>query len=424
MKLMKTAMVAVAALSLATSAFAQSGTINVLGHKVHQTASTGGSTAGTKGGDVTAEWQAANGSINWITADVSPLHDRLFREMSLGSGNVSMAFFLNRFASPKAFELLEPLDEYQAANPIDDFEGLSQGMRDGMTYNGKIYGIPFRHSTTALVYNETLLKAAGFDGPPATFAELVEMAKKIHHVDANGQKVFGLAQVGGTPEFLLAIMLASGKRFLDADYTLNANTPEFIGALNTLKDLFDNGGLMDSYIGSNLDGLISDMQNGRAAMSISPFNREVVLNDANLSRYPGSFKVTSAPVNASGTVPAQTEVWYLVIPKNAPNKEQAWDLIRTLSQPEATVREALNGNGATRPAAYEDPRIVEAVASAAEQARSVNSALLAMPGFENVARAQAIMLEETDAFLLGHQTAEEAAAKIQAQIEPLLPAKQ
>jgi multiple sugar transport system substrate-binding protein len=370
---------------------------------------------------VTAEWQAANGAINWITADVNPLHDRLMREMTLPTGNIDIAFFLSRFASPKVFDLLEPLDGYQAANPIEDFEGLSQGMRDGMTYQGKLYGIPFRHSTTALVYNETLLKQAGFDGPPKTFAELVDMAKKLHRVDANGQKIFGLTQTGISPEFTLATMLATGKPFLDSDYTLNADTPEFISTLETLKDLFDSGGLIDTYVGSTLDGLIADMQNGRAAMSISPFNREIVLNDEKLSRYPGSFKVTSVPPGADGSLPIQTEVWYLVIPRNAPNKARAWDLIRTLSSPEATVREALNGNGAVRPTAYDDPRIIAALPTAAEQARSVGSARLAMPGFEGTTRAQAILTDEVDAVLLGLKSARDAAADIQRQVTPLLP---
>ena len=134
--------------------------------------------------------------------------------------------------------------------------------------------------------------------------------------------------------------------------------------------------------------------------------------------------MTSSPPGAGGVPPIQTEVWYLVIPKNSPHKKEAWELIKALSSPEATVREALNGNGAVRPAAYQDPRIVEKIASAAEQARSVAAARLALPGFEDISRAQTIIQEEADAVLLGYQTPEEAAAKTQAQIEPLLPKKQ
>ncbi len=423
MKLTKAAIAAAATLAFTSVGFAQNTSINVLGHKVHQAVSTG-LTAGTTGGDVTAEWQAANGSINWITADVTPLHDRLRRELALPAGNVDLAFFLNRYASPKVFEQLEPLDSFQAAKPIKDFDGLSKGMLDGMTYKGKLYGIPFRHSTTAFVYNEALLAEAGFKGPPKSFAELVQMAKKLYHVDKNGQKVYGLSQVGDSPEFLLALMLSSGKQLLDSNYTLNANTPEFVSALKTLKDLYDSGGLIDNYLSTPLDSLISDMQNGRAVMSLSPFNREVVLNDKKLSKYPGSFKVTSVPPGASGQLLAQTEVWYLVIPRNSRQKDRAWDLIRTLSAPEATIREALNGNGATRPAAYQDPRVVAVLPSAPEQARSVASARLAFPGFDETTRAQAILSEEADAFLLGQQSAEKAAANIQRRIEPLLPKKE
>jgi multiple sugar transport system substrate-binding protein len=423
MKFVIAAVTAAAVIAVSAPGIAQNTPINVLGHRVHQIVSTG-ATPGTTGGDITAEWQAANGTINWITADVTPLHDRIRREMTLPSGNIDAAFFLNRYASPKVFEQLEPLDAFQAAKPIQDFAGLSKGMLEGMTYNGKLYGIPFRHSTTALVYNETLLKEAGFNGPPKTYAELVDMAKKLHRTDKNGQKVYGLSQVGDSPEFLLSLMLASGKQLLDLDYKLNANTPEFITALKTLKDLYDNGGLIDNYLSTPLDSLISDMQNGRAVMSLSPFNREIGLNDAKLSRYPGSFKVTSVPMGTNGVLRAQTEVWYLVIPKNSKQKDRAWDLIRTLSAPEATIRETLNGNGATRPAAYQDPRVQAVLPSAAEQARSVASASLALPGFDETTRAQAILSEEADSFLLGQQTAEKAAANIQRRIEPLLPKKQ
>ena len=46
---------------------------------------------------------------------------------------------------------------------------------------------------------------------------------------------------------------------------------------------------------------------------------------------------------------AMTEIWSIAIPKNAKNKELAWDLIRELSSPENTIRAALNGNGPVRP---------------------------------------------------------------------------
>jgi multiple sugar transport system substrate-binding protein len=396
--------------------------LTVLGHRVHQSVSTG-ENAGTTGGDVTEAWRKGNGvQINWVTADVTPIHDRLMREMTLGTGNIDLAFFLNRFVSPKVFDLLQPLDEFQAKDPIEDIDGLSKGMRDGMTYKGKLYGIPFRQATNGLIYNETLLQQAGFSGPPATFRELIEMAKKLYRKDAAGNEIFGLTQESGSsPMFLLNLALANGKQFLQPDYKLNADTPEYIATLTQLKDLYDHGGLVKNFTSMTLDAILADMQNGRAAMTINPFGRLAALNDPKLSRYPGKIKAVAAPLGADGTVPAQTEVWYLVIPGNSPHKQLAWSLIKALSSPDATVREALNGNGPTRPAAFKDPRIVAASPSAAAEAASVASAHLAFPGFDRAQQAQDAMSEESDAVLLGRQSPEQAAKNTQRRVQLLLP---
>jgi multiple sugar transport system substrate-binding protein len=40
--------------------------------------------------------------IDWVTLDTGPLHERLFREASLGSTSVDMAFLLNTRATPNA----------------------------------------------------------------------------------------------------------------------------------------------------------------------------------------------------------------------------------------------------------------------------------------------------------------------------------
>ncbi len=408
----------------ASPLFAQSkpSALTVLSHRVHQSVATGDN-QGATGGDVTEAWRKANGvQINWITADISPMHDRLMREMALDRGNIDMSFFLNRFASPRVFDLLEPLDGYEAKDAIEDFEGLSKGMRDGMTYKGKLYGIPFRQATNALIYNETLLKQAGFSELPATFRELIAMAKKLYRKDAAGNEVFGFTQESGSsPTFLLNMALANGKQLLQPDYTLNADTPEYIATLTQLKDLYDHGGLVSNFTSNNLDGILADMQNGRAVMSINPFGRVTVLNNPKLSRFPGQIKAAALPLGVDGTVPAQTEVWYMVIPRNSPHKELAWTLVEALSSPEATAREALNGNGPTRPATFKDPRIVKADPFAAAEAASVAAARLAFPGFDKAQQAQDILSEESDAMLLGRQSPEQAAKNTQRRIAVLLP---
>jgi len=54
------------------------------------------------------------------------------------------------------------------------------------TFKGKRYGLPLFMGRTALYWNKTMFKEAGLDGPPTTFAQMAEYAKKLAKYDANG----------------------------------------------------------------------------------------------------------------------------------------------------------------------------------------------------------------------------------------------
>jgi multiple sugar transport system substrate-binding protein len=65
-----------------------------------------------------------------------------------------------------------------------------------VTVDGKIYGLPMKAYAMGLAYNKTMLKAAGFDNPPTTWAELETMAKALTNRD-NG--VAGFSFIFGDP---------------------------------------------------------------------------------------------------------------------------------------------------------------------------------------------------------------------------------
>lgn len=63
-------------------------------------------------------------------------------------------------------------------------------MWEPVTYQGKIYGLPWVVGTRALFYNRTLFTQAGLDpdSPPTTWNELLEAAKAIHNL---GPEIYG-----------------------------------------------------------------------------------------------------------------------------------------------------------------------------------------------------------------------------------------
>ncbi|MBX3062151.1 MAG: extracellular solute-binding protein, partial [Anaerolineae bacterium] len=78
--------------------------------------------------------------------------------------------------------------------------------------DGKYYAIPYNAYAMGLGYNISLLKAAGYDAPPATWDELREMAKKLTNRD-NGVVGFSFINDGGP---------ATGWHFTVLAYTYGA----------------------------------------------------------------------------------------------------------------------------------------------------------------------------------------------------------
>ena len=67
---------------------------------------------------------------------------------------------------------LEPLDNYPGAAELK--AKMLPLARQSMTYNGKLYGLPYFTSYFGIVYNDKMMKAAGIAAPPKTYAEWPE----------------------------------------------------------------------------------------------------------------------------------------------------------------------------------------------------------------------------------------------------------
>lgn len=396
-------------------------TLTVVGHRVHQATMTG-----ETGGDFAAEWAAENGAdIEWLTFDVAGVHDRLYREASLSSTAINVGFAANLYFTPEFDRMFMPLNDFLEANPIDGFDELPAGMLEAMTIDGKLYGIPFRHATAALHVNTAILQELGLD-VPTTFEEVLEVARAATHTRADGAKVFGLVLDERAPTHITDIARAqSNGDFLTPSFELRANSPEMIAAVQTVKELFDEGVLPDNFLNFQTEDGITLMQQGRGVMAISPFGRHRNFNNPSESLFAGD--IISIPVPASETLtefdvaPVRTEFWAMFIPQSSSNPELSWDFIRNASTPENTIRGALNGNGPVRPSAYDDPRMAELISYAAAEQSVLSVARPPLPGWRNSARVVDIFKEEMDLLLLGMKTAEVAMESVQERVTPLLP---
>ncbi|WP_052487870.1 ABC transporter substrate-binding protein [Gordoniibacillus kamchatkensis] len=119
----------------------------------------------------------------------------------------------------------------QAKAVVDQFY---EGPLQTVTYNGKLYGLPWEASPMAIYYNKNAFKAAGLDPdkPPKTWDELHDAAKKL----TTGGK-FGFAYMGGWGGSFdwLPFLWQSGGELIDKDGKKALfNSPEAISSINYL----------------------------------------------------------------------------------------------------------------------------------------------------------------------------------------------
>jgi len=102
-------------------------------------------------------------------------------------------FLITKLVAGAEFDVIQMKDEilpsFAQAGwilPLDDFPGIEQYREDlsqasigQMTWDGKLYGLPFYQTIGAYAYIPEILNKAGYDHPPKNYDELVEMAIKI-----------------------------------------------------------------------------------------------------------------------------------------------------------------------------------------------------------------------------------------------------
>lgn len=402
-------------------AWAAARTLSILAHRVHQTSLTTG-----PAGDLTKSWrESSDADVAWTTFDTNPLQDRLLREASLDRTDFGVGFLVNSRATRDVAKLLQPLDELNAKQTIEDFADLAPGLVSAMRLDGKLVGIPFRHATIGLFYNEALLEERGIKGPPSSLEELVDQAKQLTFQSKAGSPVVGMVLASDLSVFPVTFARAFGGDFIDGDLKLLPDPAAMEKGLGTLQELFKAGALPRTYATTSNDDQVTWMQQGRAAFTVLPFARFPQLNRQDQSKYPGKIKAIEFPISEAlkGKVPmaSVTEFWAMSIPVNARDKELAWSFIQAMSSKAVTTGAARNGNGPVRISTYDDKSFSADQPLAEIEAKALKGARVPLPAFPEAARAQTVFLEEVQLAVLGRKSAKDAVAAISERVKPLLP---
>jgi multiple sugar transport system substrate-binding protein len=223
--------------------------------------------------------------------------------------------------------------------PVDGFEGLedikkglSQGAINSMTYDGKLYGLPYYAGRRVMAYNKEHLNKAGISEPPKTWEELIAQAKTIKARKITEYPIIlDLNKSEHIMETMEMLVHSFGGKFFN-----DANEPVFNKEDSTLKTVLEfikkyYGDLIDpaALVSTDHDVVRTLSAGTRTFAFCSDYNLKT-MNDPASSAVPGQLAMALVPGNEkvrSGTIGT---IRLYGIAANTKNKEGAWELLKFL----------------------------------------------------------------------------------------------
>lgn len=228
-----------------------------------------------------------------------------------------------------------PLNDFINADEEWDWADFPEGLQADVTIRGNIVAVPYRQDLRTLWYNREMLTEAGFDAPPATWDEFLEVALAATIREGTVFSVEGYHFSDGSGNwqrdwqpFLMWLHMADGA-FLSEDLTSCALDQEpALEALEFLVSLVHEH-QVTSYPGLEPQGDLNVLAGRDAAMQLSSADMERVVN----LYAPDEAEAIFPTLPLTGKVQA-THSWVnkFFISSQTPDPARSWDLLRFLTR--------------------------------------------------------------------------------------------
>ena len=280
------------------------------------------------------------------------------------------------------------------------------------TLNGKSFGIPWYLTSRVTIYNKDLLQKAGISQPPATYAELAQVAKQIK--DKTGKYAFFVTVVPGDSGEVLESFVQMGVELVDAQGKAAFNTPKGKAAFQYWVDFYQQGLMPKEALTQGHRRAIELYQEGETALlsSGAEFMDTIAKNAPSIAK-----ASATAPQMTGDTGKKNVAVMNIVIPRDTDNPDAAlkFALFVTNTENQLAFAKAANVLPSTLEALQQYRRSLTSDGKAlpVEQARDISAsqmeqAQVLIPTMKNLNKLQKAIYENLQAAMLGEKTVDQA----------------
>jgi multiple sugar transport system substrate-binding protein len=179
--------------------------------------------------------------------------------------------------------------------------GMFPASWNGVTRNGKIYGMPWLMDVKYFMYNKDMLQKAGIANPPATWEELVDQAKTIKDKKvAEFPIIWSWNQKEGVVCDYAVLLFGNGGSFVDASGKPAFNNDKGVQVLTWMKQTIDDGLTNPSSVSSDENAVEADFLAGKSAFAVNWLFQYSDSNDASKSQIVGQAAFAPMPVFKAG----------------------------------------------------------------------------------------------------------------------------
>lgn len=329
-----------------------------------------------------AEYEAETGvKLNWLVLDENTLRQRVTTDIATNGGQFDI-ITIGLYETPIWGEQgwLLPFENFSPEYDVDD---ILPTVRDALSYDGKLYSVPFYAESAMTFYRKDLFDAAGLVMPAQpTWTQIADFAAKLDD-EANGVNgicIRGLPGWGENMALLGLVANVFGGVQFNMDWTSAVNSEAWNNAISFYVDLANSYG-PPGIVGNGFNENLNLMAEGKCAIWNDATVAAGLLFDPNRSKVSDKLAFAQNPVETWNKGGAWLWAWSLGIPSSSQHAEEARKFIEW-----ATSKDYINMIGekegwvtippGTRKSTYENQAYIDAAPFALPTLEAIEGASL------------------------------------------------
>ncbi len=261
--------------------------------------------------------------LRWVVLEENVLRQRVTTDIATHAGQFDIVTVGNYEVPIWAQQgWLEPMDHLPASYDVND---LLKPVRDGISYNGKLYALPFYGESAMTYYRTDLFHKAGLTMPAhPTYAQIREYADKITDKPNQiyGMCLRGKPGWGENMAYVTSLVNAFGGQWFDAGWHTTIDTAPWHKAISYYDSILK----ADGPPGETSNGFNENLalfSSGHCGMWIDATVAGGLLFDKKQSQVADRVGFAPMPTDADPSAPTWLWSWNLGIPASSKQKDAA-----------------------------------------------------------------------------------------------------